>query len=194
MTAVGNSMAVLLACIGRWEAAPGEALSAIRSAMEDVDRYGERVYAALRDLAWSLVTSRAEPSEVTAWFDIIRHVAALARRRDAHALETQLLVLADLLGQSARFSDRHPIEDVGRRKIMVDVLNAVQEAGGSASHAAIAATAGLARAHLSGLLVILCCSGMLERHVSAEGAGFRLTAAGLQAVAQCKASGSAAEA
>lgn len=181
MTSHAGQIARDLDGIGRGDSTPQEAKAVLRAALKDPSNR-ERVYAALRDLTWRTIASRSADDEIGLWDDIIRHAAGLAISIEEAGLAARLRVLSDLVGQSARFAERQPINDVLGRKHTLDILNIIHRAGGSAKRTDIARKVALATANLSRVLVILTSSGLLRRLASGKEALFELTDDGRRAL------------
>lgn len=181
MTSQAGQIARDLDGIGRGDLTPQEAKAVLRAALKDPSNR-ERVYSALRDLTWRTIASRSADDEIGLWDDLIRHAAGLAMRIEEAGLATRLRVLSDLVGQTARFADRQPVNDVLGRKHTLDILNIVHRAGGSARRTDIAGKVALATANLSRVLVILTSTGLLRRVASGKEALFNLTDEGRSAL------------
>ena len=164
--------------VGRGDATPAEAASAIRAAIQAHEGFGERVYAALRDVTWRTLTSHAFNEELSGWFDVMRHASMLAKRASDASLAAKLRALSDLIAQSARFAELQPLDEVLNRKHVTDILRMLAAATGPTARADLARSTGLANANLSRVLAILASSGLVERKSSGKEALFSLTAAG----------------
>lgn len=178
MPATRRELVVSLENVGRGDATPAEAVSAIREAIQSGEELGERVYAALRDVTWRTLTSRAFNDELAGWFDVMRHGAALARRASGASLAEKLRVLSDLIAQSARFAELQPVDEVLNRKHVIAILRRLASSVAPTARADLARSTGLANANLSRVLAVLASSGLVERKSSGKEALFSLTSAG----------------
>jgi predicted transcriptional regulator len=172
--------------IGRGDATPAEATLTIRKALLSDPSLAERVYAALRDVTWRTLTSRAFGTELQSWFEVFRHAAALAGKNAPGGIAEKLRACSDLIAQSARFADLQPLEEVLSRKHTVDILRVLASAEGPVKRAAILRTLGLAEANLSRVIGALSGRGLVERSASGKEANFELTDFGRQTVERLK--------
>ncbi|MGY4399287.1 putative transcriptional regulator [Bradyrhizobium sp. USDA 3315] len=161
--------------IGRGDATPAEAAAAIRKALTNEPSLTERVYDALRDVTWRTLTSRSFGGELSQWFEVVRHAAALAASKNAGGMSERMRAFADLISQSARFAELQPLEEVLNRKHTKSLLSAIAGAGKTVSNIALMSILGLRESNLSRVTGALQGTGLIERSSSGKEASFALT-------------------
>lgn len=170
--------------IGRGDATPAEAATVIRTALAAEPSLAERVYDALRDVTWRMLTSRSFGDELPNWYDVIRHAAAVAGSKTGGGVAAKMLAFADLISQSARFAELQPFEEVLNRKHTKALLAALAGAGKSITNIALMSILGLRESNLSRVTGALQGTGLIERTSSGKEASFTLTHRGRQAAAK----------
>ncbi|NYZ11650.1 winged helix-turn-helix transcriptional regulator [Azospirillum sp. RWY-5-1] len=171
--------------IARGDATPQDAAVTVRDAFLAFDgagSLGEHVYAALRDMTWHTLTSRAYTDDLAGWFDVVGHAAALAVHAGEHEVARRLRVLGDLIGQSARFVELQPSDEILDRKHVVRILRLLRKEGDPVPRARLAAETGLANANLSRVLAMLGSHGLVQRRSAGKEALFTITQAGVAAL------------
>jgi hypothetical protein len=163
--------------LARGDATPAEAAHAIRVALAADPPLTDRVYDALRDVTWRVLTSRSFGDELRDWFNVFRHASALAA--DSGIAE-KIRGFADLISQSARFAELQPLDEVLSRKHSKSLLGALAVAGGALQKGAIKKFLRLADSNLSRVTGALLGRGLIERSTSGKEASFELTALGLK--------------
>lgn len=162
--------------IARGDATPAEATASVRAALEFDPPLVDRVYDALRDVTWRTLTSRSFGDELQDWFEVFRHTSALIG--DGSTIANKVRALADLLGQSSRFDEFQPLDEVLRRKHSKSVLSALASAGDVLKKSALKNILGLADANLSRVTGALQARGLIDRSSSGKEASFSLTELG----------------
>lgn len=168
--------------VGRGDATPAEAALVVRDALSSGTPLADRVYAALRDVTWRTLTSRAFGDELQLWFDVFRHAAALASKNAPGGIAEKLRAYGDLFAQSARFAELQPLQEVLSRKHSEDVLRILALAGAPVKRAVLAKQLGLADSNLSRVVGTLSGRGLVERSASGKEANFVLTDTGRRTV------------
>lgn len=161
--------------IGRGDATPAEAAAAIRKALTNEPSLTERVYDVLRDVTWRTLTSRSFGGELSQWFEVVRHAAALAASKNAGGMSERMRAFADLISQSARFAELQPLEEVLNRKHTKSLLSTIAGAGKAVSNIALMSILGLRESNLSRVTGALQGTGLIERSSSGKEASFALT-------------------
>ncbi|MGY3494374.1 hypothetical protein [Bradyrhizobium sp. USDA 4502] len=161
--------------IGRGDATPAEAATTIRKALTAEPSLAERVYDALRDVTWRTLTSRSFGDELSQWFEVMRHAAALTGSKNAASISEKMRAFADLISQSARFAELQPLEEVLNRKHTKSLLSAIAGAGKAVSNIALMSILGLRESNLSRVTGALQGTGLIERSSSGKEASFALT-------------------
>lgn len=162
--------------IARGDATPAEATATVRAALEFDPPLVDRVYDALRDVTWRTLTSRSFGEELQDWFEVFRHTSALIGEESIIA--SKVRALADLLGQSSRFDEFQPLDEVLSRKHSKSVLSALASAGDVLKKSALKNILGLADANLSRVTGALQARGLIDRSSSGKEASFSLTELG----------------
>jgi hypothetical protein len=168
--------------VARGDATPAEATVAIRKAFAAEPPLVDRVYDALRDVTWRMLTSRSFDDELQDWFEVFRHASALAN--NSSAVAEKIGGFADLLEQSARFAELQPLQEVLNRKHSKRLLGALASAGKALQRSAIKNLLELADSNLSRVTGALQGVGLLQRSSSGKEASFALTELGRQAAQQ----------
>lgn len=166
--------------VGRGDATPSEATTAIRRALSADPPLADRVYDALRDVTWRTLTSRSFGPELNLWFEVFRHAAALLGKNSG-GIADKLRAHADLISQSARFAELQPIDELLGRKHTKPLLAALASAGKAVRNSALRSILGLEESNLSRVTGALSGRGLIERSSSGKEANFSLTELGRQA-------------
>ncbi len=178
MRANRNFLLKELDSIARGDTAASDAVQIIRQAFESEFKLAERIYATLRDLTWRTLTSRAFSKDLEAWFDVFRHSAALAKRREQADLGIRIRALADLLGQSARFAALQPASEILERKHVKEILQFLATKSSAVARQDIATHLGIETANLSRIVGLLASRGLIERNALGKEAFFTLSSLG----------------
>jgi DNA-binding HxlR family transcriptional regulator len=176
-----------LDALGTGDATPFEASRTVREALVADGPAFETVYAALRNLIWRTLTSRAFGEELTGWFELLRHAAALANRAHGPLAAARIRVFSDLIAQSARFAELHPVREVLARKHTAVILRRLASSFPlPVRRADLQTSTALADANLSRVLAILTSRGLICRVSSGRQALFQLTESGRQSIAPAR--------
>jgi DNA-binding MarR family transcriptional regulator len=147
---------------------------------------GERIYAALREVTFQALVSRAFSGEIVEWFEVFKQVAALLRSRGLEGIAERLRVLSDMAGQAARFAEAHPIDEVLNRRHVRALLQALLAKAGTAYRADIAKELNIGEANLSRIISNLVVAGLVERRAAGRQAELRLTELAKEKLAAAK--------
>jgi predicted transcriptional regulator len=158
---------------------PEEAFTSLRTFLSE--RKGrepsEQVYEAVRGIVWQLVSSRESGDHILQWQNTLLKVKQLVRRNDEHIAE-RFIVLADFLGQSARFREIHAPQEIRQRKHVMDVLRILAEARRPVDRKTIEIELRLKTANLSRVLSNLAAEGLVQRRYRGRDVEVSLTADG----------------
>lgn len=169
--------------IARGDATPARAAAVLRAAIGHPNKLAGRVYSALFELTSSALTNR--PAEdLDAWFDVLRHASALARRADDGQLAERIWVLSDLVAHAARFATLQPRAEVLQRKHVREILLLLACQESAVRRSDIADHTGLEEANLSRVLSLLQKHGLVIRGREGKEAHFELTETGRTAIAE----------
>lgn len=160
--------------VGRGDATPVEANVAIRDALTFEPPLIERVYDALRDVAWRTLTSRSFGADLQQWFEVFRHASSLAGKNSG-GIADKIRAHADLISQSVRFAELQPLEEVLGRKHSQAVLGAIATAGQAVRNSTLKSILGLADSNLSRVTGALQGIGLIDRSAAGKEASFALT-------------------
>ncbi|WP_105405162.1 hypothetical protein [Neorhizobium sp. T7_12] len=161
------------------ELTPQEAFQSLRNFLSHHQGRApsEQVYEAVRGVVWQLVSSREAGDHILEWQNTLLKVKQLVRRNDAHIAE-RFVVLADFLGQSARFREIHAPQEIRQRKHVMEILKLLAEARGPLDRKTIEVRTKLKTANLSRVLSNLAAEGLVSRHYHGRDLEISLTVEG----------------
>jgi predicted transcriptional regulator len=137
----------------------------------------DATYDSFRSLVHYFLSSRVAGEQVDLWTDVILRVRQLFRAKNETAAE-RLTVLADLLGQSSRFADLQPTEDLRRRKHVRSILEILANSDRLVGRSRIAELTKLRPANLSRVLTNLETVGWITREQSGREVSVTITPEG----------------
>lgn len=151
-----------LESISRLELHPAEALEILH---DIVTRDGQKGFGAicqtLEALTWILLTAHYYGPDVREWHDILRRVAAFMSSKDDQVMSERVRTLANLVLMSARFGEVHGGSELPEHR--GDIIAAIKQRGGQASHGSIRQATGIAESNLSRILQIMVALGLLTK-------------------------------
>jgi len=174
---------------------PKEAFGAIKELLKDPRRSEvlEVVYEKLRSVVFHMLASRESGQSLTSWGTTLQKVRALTELEDAKFSE-RFVVLGDLLEQAFHFKDIHSIDEILRRKHVVDLIKLVGKSTAGTERKTLGAALSLGEANLSRILSNLEAAGVVERESEGRQVNVKLTDVGRKILRKaCGKSSSAGE-
>lgn len=158
---------------------PEEAFTALREFLAEHKgrEASEHAYEAVRGVVWQLVSSREGGDHILKWQNTVLKVKQLLRRSDEKIAE-RFVVLADFLGQSARFRQIHAPHEMRQRKHVMEILAMLVAARAPVDRATIGTHTKLKTANLSRVLSNLAAEGLVQRRYHGRDVEVKITEEG----------------
>ncbi|WP_189486141.1 helix-turn-helix transcriptional regulator [Asticcacaulis endophyticus] len=157
-----------------------KAREVVHKAIEVGDEMLQRIYTALRGLAWRMIRAREVPADLPEWHDVCTHAAAMIRFKGREDIAERIETLAELIAQTSRFNDFQPLDEVLGRLHVAQILKTLARHKGKAKRSVLAKASDLGDANLSRVIAVLIAHGLVERQRSGKEAVLSLTSASRQ--------------
>lgn len=160
-----------------------EARARIASVLaQSSDKAARRVYVALRAWTWKALNGRRRDTELRGWYELIRSTSAAMEDRFP-GLSLQMKVLHELLYESISASELLRVDELLRRKHVLDLLKHLAAAPeGRMDRDRLGKLLSLNQANLTRVLNMLTAAGLVERRTHGRQAAFELTKTGTEAL------------